>query len=236
MTYAPPSFWDSFYQRLRQTESDLNPTGRWAASWIPLLDHYRCIRLLDLGCGTGGDCLVLARQGLDVTGSDYSHEAMARAQEKARDADLPVVFLQADMTQPLPFPDGQFDAVMSNVAFHSFPDLLLRSILKEIARVLRPGGLFLFHVNSLEDMQYRPKERIREIEPGFYLESDGQTMHFFSEAYCRELLQGWQILDLTHVHFPPSRHWTDKCVWRGVAQKVPLSQRDPPQSRFPTPL
>jgi SAM-dependent methyltransferase len=167
--------------------------------------------------------LVLARQGLDVTGIDYSQEAVMRAQEKARQKNLSVVFLQADMTQSLPFPEDQFDAVMSNVAFHSFPDLLLRSILKEIARILRLGGLFLFHVNSLEDMQYRPKERVQELEPTFYRESDGQTMHFFSEAYCRDLLHTWQILDLTHVHFPPSGHWIDKCVWRGVAQKVPLS-------------
>jgi SAM-dependent methyltransferase len=223
MTYAPSSFWDSFYQGLCQDERDLNPTGRWAASWLPFLDHSGCARLLDLGCGTGGDCLVLAQQGLDVTGIDYSQEAVMRAQEKARKASLPVVFLQADMTQALPFPADQFDAVMSNVAFHSFPDPLLRSILKEIARVLRPSGLFLFYVNSLEDMQYRPKERAQEIEPAFYRESDGQTMHFFSEAYCRDLLQAWQILDLTHVHFPPSGHWTDKCVWRGIAQKVTLS-------------
>jgi hypothetical protein len=66
MTYAPSSLWDSYYQSLRQAERDLNPTGSWAASWIPLLDHYSCTRLLDLGCGTGGDCLVLARHGLDV--------------------------------------------------------------------------------------------------------------------------------------------------------------------------
>ena len=75
MTYAPSPFWDFFYQRLRQAESDLNSEGRWAASWISVLDHSGYTRVLDLGCGTGGDCLVLARRGLDVTGIDYSHEA-----------------------------------------------------------------------------------------------------------------------------------------------------------------
>lgn len=103
---------------------------------------------------------------------------------------------------------------MSNVAFHSFPDALLRSILGEVARVLRAGGYFLFHVNSLEDMQYRPKVRIEELEPDFYLESDGQTMHFFSDQYCRDLLQGWQILDLTHVHLYPICMSPVKCVNR----------------------
>jgi SAM-dependent methyltransferase len=219
MSYAPSSVWDTSYQRLRHAERDLNPTGGWAASWMPILDRSSCTQVLDLGCGTGGDCLALARRGLEVTGIDYSDVAVLRAQEKARHEGLAVVFLQADMTQPLPFAEGRFDAVMSNVAFHSFPDRLLRSILNEVARILRPGGFFLFHVNSLEDMQYRPKERVEEIEPAYYRESDGQTMHFFSEAYCRDLLQDWQILGLVHIHFPPFGDWTDKCVWRGVAQK-----------------
>ena len=81
MTYARSPFW-IFYQRLRQAESDLNSEGRWAASWIPVLDHSGYTRVLDLGCGTGGDCLVLARRGLDVTGIDYSHEAVMRARRK----------------------------------------------------------------------------------------------------------------------------------------------------------
>lgn len=219
MTYARAPYWDGFYQRLERSDRDLNPSGRWAESWLPVLEQAGATRALDLGCGTGGDCLTLARHGLDVTGVDHSEAAVARATEKARQESLAATFLQADIAAALSFPAGHFDAVMSNVAFHSFPDALLRSILGEVARVLIPGGYFLFHVNSLEDMQYRPKERVEELEPDYYLESDGQTMHFFSEQYCRDVLHGWQIHELTHLHFPPAGTWTDKCVWRGVAQK-----------------
>src|SRR5258708_17802057 len=102
MTYAPSPFWDSFYQRLRQAESDLNSEGRWAASWIPVLDHYGCTRGLDLGCGTGGDCLVLARRGLAVTGLDYSYGACVRAQRATRRGQLSVGFPRADTTHALP--------------------------------------------------------------------------------------------------------------------------------------
>ena len=217
--YAPPSFWDGFYQRHLETDSDLNPEGFWAAQWLARLELSAGQTVLDLGCGTGGDSLVLAQHQLDVVGLDYSHEAIAQAREKARATALPVLFLQADMAEPLPFSDQQFDRVMSNVAFHSFPDRLVRAILREIERVLRPGGRFLFHVNSLDDMRYRPKARVREIEPDYFLESDGQTMHFFSEAYCRDVLRAWDLLDLVHEHFPPREGWTDKCVWRGVAQR-----------------
>ncbi len=177
-------------------------------------------KVLDLGCGAGADCRTLAQHGLEVVGLDYSHEAMTQAQAQIEDLSLPVRFLHADMANPLPFPDQDFDFVMSNVAFHSFPDRLLRSILGEIRRVLRQDGLVLLHVNSLEDMHYRPKDRAQEIEPDYYLESDGQAMHFFSEAYCRDLLHMWNLIDLTHLHYPPRGRWVDKCVWRVVAQKV----------------
>lgn len=215
--YAPASFWDSLFRQRRQTRRDLHPEGFWAAQWLALLDLLAGQSLLDLGCGTGGDALVLARHGLQVVGLDYSDEAVAYTREKVHALAVPADFVQADMAAPLPFAEHQFDLVMSNVAFHCLPDRQLRAVLREIARVLVPGGQFLFHVNSLEDLRYRPKQRVRELEPDYYLEADGQTIHFFSEAYCRDLLHDWVLVELVHVHFPPREGWTDKCVWQGVA-------------------
>jgi ubiquinone/menaquinone biosynthesis C-methylase UbiE len=218
--YAPATFWDAVYLRRNTTYGDEDGQGFWALQWLPILEKSGSRKVLDLGCGVGVDCLTLAQHELEVVGLDYSHEAITRAQAHLQDPSLPVRFLQADMASPLPFPDQEFDAVMSNVAFHSFPDRLLRSILGEIRRILRQDGLVLLHVNSLEDMHYRPKDRAQEIEPDYYLESDGQTMHFFSETYCRDLFQMWDLIDLTHLHYPPRGRWVDKCVWRVVAQKV----------------
>lgn len=218
--YAPATFWDTLYQRDDTTYGDRDGQGFWAMQWLSVLERSGNRKVLDLGCGAGADCRTLAQHGLEVVGLDYSHEAIAQAQAHLQDLSLPVRFLQADMASPLPFPDQEFDAVMSNVAFHSFPDRLLRSILGEIRRVLRQDGLVLLHVNSLEDMRYRPKDRAQEIEPDYYLESDGQTMHFFGEAYCRDLFHMWNLIDLTHLHYPPRGRWVDKCVWRVVAQKV----------------
>jgi ubiquinone/menaquinone biosynthesis C-methylase UbiE len=202
------------------TYGDEDGQGFWARQWLPVLERSGHRKVLDLGCGAGADCLTLSQRGLEVIGLDYSREAITQAQAQIQGPSLSVSFLQADMANPLPFPDQNFDAVMSNVAFHSFPDQLLRSILREIRRVLRQDGLVLLNVNSMEDMQHRPKVRSQEIEPDYYLESDGQTMHFFSEAYCRDLFQTWNLLDLAHLHYPPRGRWVDKCVWRVVAQKV----------------
>jgi SAM-dependent methyltransferase len=227
-SYAPASFWDGLFRHRRATGRDLNPEGFWATQWLQLLDLPAGQAALDLGCGTGGDALALARHSVQVVGLDYSHEAIAQAREKSSALGVPATFVCADMAAPLPFADRRFDVVMSNVAIHCLPAVDLRATLQEIARVLVPGGRFLFHVNSLEDMRFRPKVRVHELEPGYFLESDGQTIHFFSEDSVRELLRDWTVLDLAHIHFPPRAGWTDKCVWRGVAAPPDEDRRTAP--------
>jgi SAM-dependent methyltransferase len=126
------------------------------------------------------------------------------------------------MTRPLPFPDGSFDAVMSNVALHMFPDGVTRAVFAEVARVVARGGLFLFHVNAREDRPLRERRRpvARELEPNYVLEQDGQTMHFFSDVYLRDLLQDWHEVRLDRVEIADFRTGEPfKRVWRGVAYR-----------------
>ena len=173
--------------------------------------------ILELGCGTGNDAGRLAREGYCVTAIDLSAEAIERASARFGPG---VRFLVADMAMPLPFPDSSFDAVMSNVALHMFPDRLTRQVFAEIRRLVRPGGLFLFHVNAVEDRPLRARWRpvARELEQDFVLEETGQTMHFFSEAYLRELLQEWTELRLEPVEITRDETGeTFKHVWRGIA-------------------
>jgi SAM-dependent methyltransferase len=225
-TYAPAPFWDGYFAAEAAAGTDLNPDGWWAPSFVRYVARYGVTTLLDLGCGTGGDCLVLARQGLHVTGLDHSQVALQRARAKAQAAHLDVTFCYGDMAQPLPFADATFDAVMSNVALHSFGDQLIRQIVREVQRVVRPGGLVLLHLNSLDDMPYRAQRyaRVTELEPNYYWEAHGQTMHFFSEDYCRDVLQDWTILELTHIPLQDGAGTVIKCVWRCVAQKAPATQ------------
>jgi SAM-dependent methyltransferase len=221
-TYAQATFWDGYFTTTADRGEDLNPDGWWAPAFRPYLAYYRVARLLDLGCGTGGDALFLTRHGLQVVGMDHSAVALERARAKARAAGLAVEFRLGDMAQPLPFTDASFHAVMSNVALHSFSDQLTRQVLREVYRVVQPGGLLLLHLNSEADMPYRAQRyrRVEELEPGYYREAHGQTMHFFSEAYCRAVLSEWEVLDLTHVPLQDGDGRVFKCVWRCVARKL----------------
>jgi SAM-dependent methyltransferase len=117
--YAPVTVWDTYHAALVTEVEELNPQGWWVPGLLPFLLTAGAQSVLDVGCGTGGDAVSLAQQGLHVTAMDYSQIALARAQAKAAAADVVVDFRQGDMALPFPFADEGFDAVMSNVAFHS---------------------------------------------------------------------------------------------------------------------
>lgn len=98
------------------------------------------ITVLDLGCGAGFLANDLARAGLRVTGVDLSPDSLAVA--RAHDSTGTVDYRVADALA-LPFPDASVDVVacMDLLEHVEDPSALVR----EAARVLRPGGLFLVH-------------------------------------------------------------------------------------------
>ena len=95
--------------------------------------------VLDVGCGTGGLAITAKRQvgaaGI-VHGIDASPEMVARAERKARGA----VAFRVAPAQTLPFPDRQFDAVVSTLMFHHLPRKARAECACEMRRVLKPGG------------------------------------------------------------------------------------------------
>ena len=219
MSYAASTHWDDFFRTHRQAGTDLDWAEQWTGVFAPLLHAHSLRTILDLGCGTGNDTLRLAQRGFSVVGLDYSSEAITQAAAKAAP---PAAFVLADMAAGLPFRDACFDAVMSNVALHMFNDTLTRKIVGDVQRLLRPRGLFVFHVNALEDRPLRAQKKppVRELEPNYILESDGQTMHFFSDGYLRDVLVDWADVQLELVEITAGTTTTTfrKYVWRGVAQ------------------
>ncbi len=98
--------------------------------------------VLDVGCGTGS-LAIAARRYVGSTGTVYgidaSLEMIARAEKKANKAGLEVIFKNG-AAQLLPFPDAQFDAVLSTLMLHHLPRRGREQCAREIRRVLKPGG------------------------------------------------------------------------------------------------
>lgn len=98
--------------------------------------------VLDVGCGTGTLAIEAAARvgaGGRTAGIDPGPKQIARARSKARRRHLAVDFQTAGI-EALPFPDASFDAVTSTLMLHHVPDGAKPAGMREIHRVLRPGG------------------------------------------------------------------------------------------------
>lgn len=110
---------------------------------MPFADTAPFPAILDVGCGTGINLLEMARvlgPCRKLTGVDISPGMLEVAKKKAAAAGVPATFMVGD-AEALEVPDGAFDIVVCNSAYHWFPDRA-RAI-RELARVLRPGGQLL---------------------------------------------------------------------------------------------
>jgi SAM-dependent methyltransferase len=127
------------------------------------------LRLLDAGCGTGGNLLHLGTMGW-ATGIDVAREATAACRTRG------VRVARAGL-RALPFPDAVFHLVVSfDVLYHAWVDDDGAAV-EEMARVLRPGGLMLVRVPALR------------ILWGAHDEAVG-SRHRYTRRELRQLLEG----------------------------------------------
>ncbi len=101
---------------------------------------------LDYGCGAGRSSRLLKRQGLTVTGVDISDAMLETAREL--DPDGTYVKIAAGV---LPFAAACFDMAFSSLVFFEIPTIAeMTATAAEIARVLRPGGVFILLIGAEE--------------------------------------------------------------------------------------
>jgi ubiquinone/menaquinone biosynthesis C-methylase UbiE len=99
--------------------------------------------ILDVGCGTGTLAVMLKRafSGVQVVGLDPDPKALRRARIKAKRAAVSVQFDEG-FADELPYQEGSFDRVFSSFMFHHLDEHERVKMLREVVRVLKPGGLF----------------------------------------------------------------------------------------------
>ena len=100
-------------------------------------------RILDIGCGTGSFAVLLKGQRADVevVGLDPDPKALRRAKAKAARAGVSMQFDQG-FADELPYESSSFDRVFSSLMFHHLEEQTQEKTLREVLRVLKPGGSF----------------------------------------------------------------------------------------------
>lgn len=95
-------------------------------------------RVLDVGCGLGEWTNLLAAQGYEAHGLDFSPEFVEEARSIAKERGSNAVFTVGS-AEAIPYGDGFFDAVVCNYMLEHAADW--RAVVREIGRVVKPGGL-----------------------------------------------------------------------------------------------
>lgn len=128
------------FQRAKQGDWEilLTPTKSVPASWWPPLN---CAEVLGLASGGGQQMPILTAAGAYCTVLDYSPAQIESERLVAEREGYNIDVIQADMTKMLPFVDDQFDLVVNPVSLCYVREV--EPVFREMARVLRPGGVLL---------------------------------------------------------------------------------------------
>ncbi len=163
-------------------------------------------RVLDIGCGTGtlATLIKCLHRNAEVVGLDPDPKALARARRKAARAEVSIQFDQG-FADELPYPDASFDRVFSSFMFHHLRADLREKTLREVRRVLAPGGSF--HMLDFA----RPEMRTsgwwaRPLRSGSHLKdnSDSRILTLMSQggfAYPNKVRDGAILLGLLRIAY-----------------------------------
>lgn len=120
------------------------------------------MRVLDAGCGSGRNVLYLLRDGYEVFAMDKDPDAVERVRKSSRalKTSLPDENFKVGQVEQLPFPDNLADVVICHSVLHFARDeKQFRTMLSELWRVLKPGGMLFCRLGSRIGMNF---EKLRE--------------------------------------------------------------------------
>ncbi len=229
------------YQQRHGGQLEESGGTAWGVWQIPeaelnALGEVSGLDVLELGCGAAQWAIALAARGARMTGLDNSGRQLDHAREAlaAAGLDFPLVHASAEATG---LPDSSFDLVFCDFGAMTFTDP--HKSVPEVARVLRPGGLFVFSaITPIADIAWPlgaegPGEQlVNDYFEGIrVIEEPGEPINFnlpYSEWIAVFRKHGFAIEDLidlrpsaeatssyrTEADREWARRWPLECIWR----------------------
>lgn len=209
--------WDAEWADPKQASEEWGRAEADVLRWTTEARLRGARTALDLGCGVGRHALVMARLGMAVTAYDASPRGLAEVRRLA-DADGLSIETVEGMMSRLPFGDAAFDHVLAwNVIYHGDPSVV-RTTIEEIARVLKPGGLYQGTMLSKRRHDFGLGT---EVAPDTFVRpeagGDKSHPHFFCDAAdVIALFAGFEVLELKDIDPEGAGEWH----WHLVVERL----------------
>ncbi|HVO32366.1 MAG TPA: class I SAM-dependent methyltransferase [Elusimicrobiota bacterium] len=175
--------WENIYIKTAPQELPWNAGGP-DSDLVRLVQSGRIPtgQALDIGTGPGHDAVFLIQQGFNVIAIDLSESAIRLARENASHAGLFGFFQKGDIRR-IPIEDGFIDFANDRGCFHVLDENDRRSAAREVARVLRPGGLFLLRVFSDQEPGRDGPHRFSRLELDQLFEREFRILDFWAGRF-----------------------------------------------------
>ncbi|MGA2673845.1 MAG: class I SAM-dependent methyltransferase [Terracidiphilus sp.] len=144
------------------------------------------MRVLDAGCGYGRNLVHLLREGCEVFALDLDADAIEHVRQLSASLEtgLPAENFQVGSIERMPFPDGFADVVICASVLHfARDDRHFRTMLAELWRVLRPGGMLFCRLGSRIGMEF---ERVRG---NVFVVGDGSKWYLVNQQMLLDLAE-----------------------------------------------
>lgn len=161
----------------------------------------RQCRILELGCGSGANIWMLAKEGFDSWGIDLSPAGIELCKQVVTSWGVSARLEVGNMTE-LPYSDNDFDAIIDVVSMQHLTRLQHIATISEVYRCLKPGGhFFSYHLGKkssvcqAEDLVWYDEMTISDIPSGYPLAGNGVTS-FLDVQMAEELYVDFSSLDI----------------------------------------
>jgi ubiquinone/menaquinone biosynthesis C-methylase UbiE len=154
------------------------------------------MRILDAGCGGGRNLVYLLRAGYEIFACDADESSVRQAQRLAASLNpsMKASNIVAAGVEQMPFSDAFADVVLSSAVLHfAYDDRQFAAMLREMWRVLRPGGMLWCRLASTVGIV----DRVRSLRGRWSLLPDGSERYLVDEPLLMEWTQtlGGRLLD-----------------------------------------
>jgi len=156
--------------------------------------NIRKIKGLEIGCGKGRNTIWLAKNGLSMSGFDFSEIAIENAKKRILNIANSPKFVVADITEKWPYENDTLDLIIDCFSLIEITGDI-KFVFKEIDRVLRPGGYFFSYSNSELSEAYQLYKN-EKLQPFTYQYTDTMKVErVFSNLQFNEMLPNFECVE-----------------------------------------